>query len=100
MKFILYRAGDKIDEAIETHELVAVEYGKDIVDVEDALIKAVTDDLAGLPEYIGCQTTAFAPEYSCDDYITPRYQYLITGIVSPPRGENTLVIYGIIEEKE
>lgn len=44
------------------HELVAVETGKNIDDVVDALIRAVRDDLAEMPEYAHCETAAYAPE--------------------------------------
>ena len=51
MKYLLYRSFGNLDMDVKKHELVAVEYGKDIYDVTDALIKAAADDLAGMPEY-------------------------------------------------
>ena len=51
MKYLLYRSFGKLEKDVKKHELVAVEYGKDIGDVTDALIKAAADDLAGMPEY-------------------------------------------------
>ena len=48
MKYLLYRSFGNLDKDVKKHELVAVEYGKDIYDVTDALIKAAADDLAGL----------------------------------------------------
>ena len=50
MKYVLYRSFGSIDKDVRKHELVAVEYGKDIYEVTDALIKAAADDLAGMPE--------------------------------------------------
>lgn len=50
MKYVLYRAPKGIDRQIKQHELVAVEYGSDIDAVTPALIQAVAEDLAGLPE--------------------------------------------------
>lgn len=50
MKYILYRSFGDLDKDIKKHELVAVETGKNIDDVADALIKAAADDLAGMPE--------------------------------------------------
>ena len=50
MKYLLYRSFGNLDQDVKKHELLAVEYGKDIYDVTDALIKAAADDLAGLPE--------------------------------------------------
>ena len=41
MKYILYRSFGNLDKDIKKHELVAVETGKNIDDVTDALIKAV-----------------------------------------------------------
>ena len=40
MKYILYRSFGDLDKDIKKHELVAVETGKNIDDVADALIKA------------------------------------------------------------
>ena len=51
MKYILYRSFGDLDKDIKKLELVAVETGKDIDDVTEALIKAAADDLAGMPEY-------------------------------------------------
>ena len=62
MKYILYRSFGDLDKDIKKHELVAVETGKNIDDVADALIKAAADDLAGMPEYEHCETAAYAPE--------------------------------------
>lgn len=38
MKYVLYRSFGSIDKDVRKHELVAVEYGKDINEVTDALI--------------------------------------------------------------
>ena len=62
MKYILYRSLGDLDKAVKKHELVAVETGKNIDDVTDALVKAAADDLAGMPEYERCETAAYAPE--------------------------------------
>ena len=48
MKYKLYRSFGDLDKDVKKHELVAVEYGSTIEDVEDALIKDVADDLAVL----------------------------------------------------
>ena len=55
MKYILYRSFGDLDKDIKKHELVAVETGRNIDDVTDALIKAVADDLAGMAEYEHCE---------------------------------------------
>ena len=66
MKYILYRSFGNLDKDIKKHELVAVETGKNINDVTDALIKAAADDLAGLPEYEHCETAAYTCSYTKD----------------------------------
>ena len=48
MKYILYRSFGNLDKDIKKHELVAVETGKNIDDVTDALIKAAADVPASL----------------------------------------------------
>ena len=50
MKYKLFRSPGNLDKAVRKHELVAVEIGKSIDDVADALIRAVRDDLAEMPE--------------------------------------------------
>lgn len=58
----LYRSYGNIDYEDRKNELVVVGYGKDIYDATDSLIRIVSDDLSEMSEYIGCKTTAFAPE--------------------------------------
>ena len=90
-----------LDKDIKKHELVAVETGKNIDDVADALIKAAADDLAGMPEYEHCETAAYAPEPIKDFRKVRRYQYEMTGIVYPPNADkNILIDYGIVEAEE
>ena len=62
MKYKLYRSFGNLDKDVRRHELVAVEYGTNLEAVTDALIHAVSDDLAGTPEYANYETAAFAPE--------------------------------------
>ena len=101
MKYVLYRSFGRIDKDVGKHELVAVEYGKDIYEVTDALIKAAADDLAGMPEYENCETAAFAPEPVKEFRRVKKYQYEMTGIVYPKYAEkNILIEYGIVEESE
>lgn len=101
MKYILYRSFGSIDKDVKQHELVAVEYGKNIDEVTDALVKVAADDLAALPEYEHCETAAFAPEPVKEFRRVKRYQYEMTGIVYPPHAEkNILVDFGIVEEQE
>lgn len=101
MKYILYRSFGDLDRDIKKHELVAVEYGKNIDDVTNALIKAAADDLAGMPEYERSETAAFAPEPVKDFRKVRRYQYEMMGIVYPPNAEkNILIDFGIVEATE
>ena len=101
MKYILYRSLGDLDKAVKKHELVAVETGKNIDDVTDALVKAAADDLAGMPEYERCETAAYAPEPVKSFRRVRRYRYEMMGIVYPKYAEeNVLIDYGIIEEEE
>ena len=101
MKYTLYRSFGKLGNDIMKHELTAVEYGADIYCVTDALIRDVTEDLAEMPEYAGCETTAFAPEPVQSFHNAKRYNYVMTGQVLPPNApQNILTDYGIIEENE
>ena len=50
MKYKLFRSPGDLDKAVRKHELVAVETGKSIDYVADALIRDVRDDLAEMPE--------------------------------------------------
>ncbi len=99
MKYKLFRSPGDLDKSVLKHELVAVEYGKDIYDVTDALIRDVQDDLSGTPGYESYETAAYAPEPVRDFRRVRRYDYEMTGIVYPTRAEkNILIDYGIIEE--
>ena len=62
MKYKLYRSLRNLDKDIRKHELAAVEIGADIDAVTDVLIRSVTDELSGMPEYQGCKVYAYAPK--------------------------------------
>ena len=99
MKYKLFRSPGDLDKSVLKHELVAVEIGNSIDDVTDALIRAVRDDLAEMPEYAHCETAAYAPELVKPFRRVKRYRYEMTGIVYPKYAEeNVLIDYGIIEE--
>lgn len=101
MKYKLFRSPGDLDKSVLKHELVAVEIGSSIDEVADALIRAVRDDLAEMPEYAHCETAAYAPEPVKSFRRVRRYQYEVTGIVYPQYAErNILINYGIIEEEE
>ena len=65
MKYKLFRSPGDLDKAVRKHELVAVETGKSIDDVADALIRAVRDDLAEMPEYAHCETAGVCALRDC-----------------------------------
>lgn len=101
MKYILYRSFGNLDNEVSKHELIAVEYGKDIHEATDALITDVTDDLAEMPEYSGCKTTSYSPEILQPFRKVKRYSYVMLGRVLPPNAkENILIEYGIIEKSK
>ena len=101
MKYKLFRSPGDLDKSVRKHELVAAEIGCSIDEVTDALIRAVRDDLAQMPEYAYCETAAYAPEPVKSFRRVQRYQYEMTGIVYPQYAEkNILIDYGIIEEEE
>ena len=64
MKYKLFRSPGDLDKAVRKHELVAVETGKNIDDVAEALIRDVRDDLAEMPEYAHCETAAYDWRFS------------------------------------
>ncbi len=98
---MIYCAPKEIDRDLSKHELAGVEYGADIDATADTIIRAVTDDLSGNPEYAGCEVLAYAPEPMETSKRTRRYQYYVTGVVSPvSTKENILVNYGISEREE
>ena len=99
MKYKLFRSPGDLDKSVLKHELVAVENGSSIDEVTGALIHAVRDDLAEMPEYAHCETAAYAPEPVKSFRRVKRYQYEMMGVVYPKYAEeNILIDYGIIEE--
>lgn len=101
MKYKLFRSLGSVDRDVKKHELVAVEYGRDIYEVTEALIKAASEDLAGIPGYEKYRTAAFAPEPLKEFRRVKRYAYEMTGIVYPTYGDkNILIGYGVIETDE
>lgn len=100
-KFKVFRAQGKLELGVKSHELVAVEYGKDIYAVTDKLIRAVNEDAAGLPQYeTGYTVCSMAPEERPEDRRVKRYQYSMTAILEPDFGaSNELLEYGIVVEE-
>ena len=101
MKYRLFRSTGDLDKSVLKHELVAVECGSSIDDVTDALIRAVRDDLAEMPEYAHYETAAYAPEPVKPFRRVKWYRYEMMGIIYPKYAEeNILIDYGIVEEEE
>ena len=98
MKYKIFKTKGKIDRDIRKHELIGIEYGKDIYSATDDIIRAVTDDLKETEEYQHVDVSAYAPEPVEDFRRSHRYDYYSLGIVSPPHAaKNILIEYGIIE---
>lgn len=99
-KYKVYRSLGDLDKNIKKHELIAVEYAEDIEAAIEALVKAVEDDLASSPEYMGCKTGACAPTLTSLSRRTTRYDYEMVGVVYPKSGpKNTVIDFGVIEEE-
>ena len=101
-KYKVFRAVSGIGENVNGHELIAVEYGKDVYDATDRLIKAAKDDALGLDKYQkGFSAAVYAPRLLEDCNEDNQYTYSIMAVLCPEYGEeNDLIDYGIIEEDE
>ena len=100
-KYRVFRSFVNLDKDIKSHELVAVEYGENIDEVSDNLMKAVTDDAEGLEKYQsgGWRASAYVPTLVQGFRKVKRYAYEITVVVYPSFGEkNDIIEYGVIEE--
>lgn len=88
---------------IGKHELIGIEFGADIYEATDDIIRAVTDDLSSTEEYSKCQIYAYPPEEIMvgKKALRSRYTYTVSGIVSPVYAkENIVIYYAIVEENE
>ena len=99
-KYILYRVGLASDEeenqaADQEAELVAVEYGGDLDDVLEDLLRDVRDDLAGMDENAGCDVEAHGPY---ENYDQPPFDFL--GVVLPPCAEKNILWDYTVEVEE
>lgn len=99
-KYKVFRSLGKVDKHVRKHELIGVECGKDIHAVTDMLMKIVSDDMLGLPQFASGYTSyAYAPERIKEFQRVKRYAYYMDGIAAPDYGEqNTVIEYGIMEE--
>ena len=99
-KYIMYRIGLTSDEeenqaADQEAELVAVEYGNDLDDVLEDLLRDVRDDLAGMDENDGCDVEAHGPQ---ENYDQPPFDFL--GVVLPPYAEKNILWDYVVEVEE
>ena len=101
-KYKVFRSFGNADKNIRMHELVAVEYGDNIHEIEKQLMRIVTADASELPQYqSGYTATAYAPEPVEAYRKVKRYTYIILAVLCPEFGEkNELIEYGIIEEPD
>jgi len=101
-KYMVYRAPEESERDLTKYELIGVEYGEDIYDVTDALIRAVTTDIIEDPAYAGCiDVCAHGPDRMPEIHRTKGYQYYLIGSFAMPNaGKNTLVEYSVIETEE
>ena len=65
-KYLIYRTLGKVERDIKKHELIGIEYGTDIFDACNKIIKAVQDDASQLPDYKGYDVEVYAPEKADD----------------------------------
>ena len=101
MIYKLYRSPAKLSQKIRSHELIAVEHGKNIYDAADRLLNAVTEDMAESPEYAGYTATADGPYPINTKSRIKRYAYEIWGIAMPKYGDKNLIRdYGVVETSE
>lgn len=99
MKYVLYRSFGELDKDVKKHELVGVEFGKDIEEATEALMKAAENDLAGTPGYEHCQVVVHAPEPIQIFRKVKRYDFEMLGVVCPPNAsQNILIEFGITEK--
>ena len=101
-KYKVFCSFGNADKNIRKHELVGVEYGNNIHEIEKQLMRTVTADASELPQYqSGYTATAYAPEAVAACRKVKRYGYIIQAVLCPDFGEkNELIEYGIIEEPD
>ena len=104
-KYKVFRSFNSLDEDITNHELVAVEYGKNIDEITKKLVNLVRQDSEALPEYSEKYTAqVYAPEDISQYRKAKRYKYSICAVLFPessgyteePPGKR--IEYGVVEE--
>lgn len=103
-KYKVFRSFGNLDEDITKHELIAVEYGKNIFDVTKTLVNLVRQDVEVTPEYQrGCTARVYAPENILNYRKVKRYQYSMQVVLHSDycgsNGKfNDSIEYGVVEE--
>lgn len=99
-KFKVFRSPGDVERNVSKHELIAVEYGKDIYDVTKRINRAVNEDAVGLPKYeSGYTSSTDGPMEMVGYQSIQHYQYFIVVCLTPKVGKQyKLLEYGIIME--
>lgn len=113
MKYILYRFPDAIEWKDEDKphlkagfhfpvqpELTAIEYGKNIYDVTNTLIRAITYELSGTKEYSHFRCDSYPPDtpYILKYMTDMKFDYEMQGLVYGHEGyTNTIIYFGVKE---
>lgn len=101
MKYLVYRSFGSLDKDIKKHELIAVEFGKDIDAVTERLLKEVKEDMSLLPECKGWTVSVYAPEAVPSGRKVKRYDYSIEAVACyPVAPKHKRIEYGVIEKEE
>lgn len=100
-KYLIFRAPKRVDRDLGKHELIGVEYGANIDAATKAIVRAVTDDLSGNPEYAGLEVSVYGPGPVEKFRKTKRYQYYVMSVVFPVSEKKIISVdYGIMEREE
>ena len=98
MKYLIYRSFGNLDVSIRKHELVGVEYGQDIDDVTEKIVREIEDDMASIPDYKDWSIEVYAPEVVDWNRKVKRYQYVVYAVAKyPVAPKHKRIEYGIIE---
>ncbi|MBM6974264.1 carboxylate--amine ligase [Intestinimonas butyriciproducens] len=101
MKYLLYRPPGNVETDAMKHELVAVEFGRNLHEATAALIRAVIEDLSSISEYKGYKITAQVLGTPISRRKVNHYDYNMLGIIYPTYAkQNILIDYGVVEKEE
>jgi hypothetical protein len=96
-KYIIYRTPGDLTKDVSGHELVGVEYGRDVFDAERDILDAIRADASGTPGFEGCEVMVFEPE-KVEGWRKSRYRYEVTVLLGHDNlPQNEIIPYGILE---